>query len=102
MSSVDTSSGQVLIKPLLEFHTVGFWHWIKLGTVRLSSILEFDVEVHPRSVQGKDIEIILSKNFQENGCPVGGGRGNVCEGTDNRTRLLHTPSEFYFTCNPIN
>ena len=73
-----------------------------MGTVRLSSILEFDVEVHPRSVQGKDIEIILSKNFQENGCPVGGSRGDVRNGTDHRTRLVHTLSEFHFPGNPIN
>src|ERR1700731_217361 len=99
MSLVDTSRGQVLINPFPEFHMVGFQHWIKLGAVGLSSILEFNVKAHPGSVWGKDIEILLSKNFQENGCPVGGSRGNMCDGPDARTRLLQTPSDSYFPGN---
>ena len=102
MSMINSSSGQVFIDPFLELHVVGLWHWIELGMIWLSSILKLDVKVHPGSVQGKDIKIFLPENIWENGCPVRGGRHDMCNGMDYRARFPCTLSEFYFSGNPIN
>src|SRR6202045_2106340 len=70
VSMVDASSCQVFIDPFLKFHTVGFWHWVELGMIRLSSIFKLDVEVHTRSVRRENIEVLLSKYLQKHGCPI--------------------------------
>jgi len=102
MSTVDVSSCQVFIDPFPKFCMVGFRHWVELGTIRPSSFLKLDVEVHTGSVWRENVEVLLSEDLQKSDCPVGGSRGDMCDSVDHRARFLCTLSEFYFSGNPIN
>src|ERR1700730_4007767 len=73
MSTVDAFGCQVFINPFPKFCTVGFWHQVELGTIRLSSFLKLNVKVHTRSVQRENIEVLLPEYLQKHSCPIGGG-----------------------------
>ena len=73
VSSVDTSSGQVLINPFPEFSAVSLWHRIKLGPVRYSTFHQFNVHVNSGSPGWENVKVLLSKYFRKCTCPIGVG-----------------------------